>query len=272
MFKNKAVSTPYLVWTAIFVIVPLGLVAYFALTTKSGSFTLDNLARVGQYASVIMSSIWLSVIATVISLVIAYPLAFIMSRSSANSQRTYMMLVMLPMWMNFLLRTYSWMTILENNGLINRFLELFGIGPLNMINTPGAVVLGMIYNYLPFMILPLYTTMIKIEPHTIEAAQDLGATPRQVLSRVIIPLSMPGVTTGITMVFVPCISTFAISRMLGGGSSMMIGDLIELQFLGNTYNPNLGAAISLVLMVIILICMAMMNMFDDNEDKGAMLL
>ena len=272
MFKNKAVSAPYLVWSAIFVIVPLGLVAYFALTSKTGEFTLDNLARVGQYAPVIMSSILLSVIATIISLVIAYPLAYIMSRAGGNTQRTYMMLIMLPMWMNFLLRTYSWMTILERNGLINRFLELFGIGPFNMINTPGAVVLGMIYNYLPFMILPLYTTMLKIEQHTIEAAQDLGAPPRQVLSRVIIPLSMPGVTTGITMVFVPCISTFAISRMLGGGSSMLIGDLIELQFLGNTYNPNLGAAISMVLMVIILLCMAMMNMFDEGEDKEAMLL
>ncbi len=272
MFKNKAVSFPYLVWSAIFVIVPLGLVAYYALTTKTGEFTLENLARVGQYAPVIMSSILLSIIATVISLAIAYPLAFIMSRSSANTQRTYMMLIMLPMWMNFLLRTYSWMTILERNGLINRFLGLFGIGPFTMINTSGAVVLGMIYNYLPFMILPLYTTMLKIEQHTIEAAQDLGATPWQVLARVIIPLSMPGVTTGITMVFVPCISTFAISRMLGGGSSMLIGDLIELQFLGNTYNPNLGAAISMVLMVIILICMAMMNMFDEGEDKEAMLL
>ena len=272
MFKNRAVSAPYLLWSALFVIIPLGLVAYYALTTKTGEFTLENLARVGQYAPVIMSSILLSIIATIISLIIAYPLAFIMSRASGNTQRTYMMLIMLPMWMNFLLRTYSWMTILERNGLINRFLELFGIGPLTMINTPGAVVLGMIYNYLPFMILPLYNTMLKIEHHTIEAAQDLGATPWQVLSRVIIPLSMPGVTTGITMVFVPCISTFAISRMLGGGSSMLIGDLIELQFLGNTYNPNLGAAISMVLMVIILICMAMMNMFDEGEDKEAMLL
>jgi len=179
---------------------------------------------------------------------------------------------MLPMWMNFLLRTYAWMTILEKNGLINQLLGKFGLGPLQMINTPGAVVLGMIYNYLPYMILPLYSTMIKIEKHLIEAAQDLGANTWVVLWRVVVPLSMPGITTGITMVFVPCISTFAISRMLGGGSSMLIGDLIELQFLGNTYNPNLGAAISLVLMVIILICMALMNMFDESEDKEAMLL
>jgi len=272
MYKNRAVSVPYLLWAVLFIVVPLGLVLYFALTTRQGAFTLDNLSRVGEYSSVIMSSIWLSVIATAICLLISYPLAFIMSRSTGNTQRTFMMLIMLPMWMNFLLRTYAWMTILEKNGLINQLLGKFGLGPLQMINTPGAVVLGMIYNYLPYMILPLYSTMIKIEKHLIEAAQDLGANTWVVLWRVVVPLSMPGITTGITMVFVPCISTFAISRMLGGGSSMLIGDLIELQFLGNTYNPNLGAAISLVLMVIILICMALMNMFDESEDKEAMLL
>ena len=272
MLKSKAAAFPYLLWTAIFIIVPLGLVVYFGVTTRQGEFTLDNLARVGEYVPVIMSSIWLAIIATIICLVIAYPLAFFISRTGANSQRTFLMLVMLPMWMNFLLRTYAWMTLLERNGLINQFFGLFGLGPFNMINTPGAVVLGMVYNYVPFMILPLYSTMVKIENPVIEAAQDLGANTWKTLSHVVFPLSLPGVTTGITMVFVPCISTFAISRMLGGGSTLLIGDLIELQFLGNTYNPNLGAAISLVLMVIILICMAMMNMFDDSEDKEAMLL
>ena len=178
---------------------------------------------------------------------------------------------MLPMWMNFLLRTYAWMTILENNGLINKFLSLFGIGPLQMINTQGAVILGMVYNYIPFMILPLYTTMCKIGNDVIEAAQDLGGSPLQVMAKVVIPLSLPGVSTGITMVFVPAISTFIISKMLGGGTNQLIGDIIELQFLGNSYNPNLGSAISLVLMVVVLLCMSIMSNFDDEEMEGRIL-
>ena len=170
--------------------------------------------------------------------------------------------------MNFLLRTYAWMTLLENNGLINRFLGLFGIGPLHMINTSGAVVLGMVYNYLPYMILPLYTIMVKIDQSVIEAAQDLGANQFHILTRVLVPLAMPGITTGITMVFVPSISTFIISRMLGGGSNLLIGDLIELQFLGNSYNYNLGSAMSLVLMVIVLLCMSFTT--ADTEEMEAM--
>ena len=181
------------------------------------------------------------------------------------------MLVMLPMWMNFLLRTYAWMTLLEKNGLINKLFGLIGLGPFNMINTQGAVVLGMIYNYLPFMILPLYSVMTKIDNRTVEAAQDLGANSFQVISRVIVPLSMPGVASGITMVFVPSVSTFIISRMLGGGTNMLIGDLIDLQFLGNAYNPNLGAAISLVLMVFIFLCMSITNQLDNEEMDGVLL-
>ena len=183
------------------------------------------------------------------------------------------MLIMLPMWMNFLLRTYAWMTLLEKNGWINRALSLIGLGPFEMINTQGAVVLGMVYNYLPFMILPLYSVMTKIENHTIEAAQDLGAGSVRVFTKVVIPLSMPGIASGITMVFVPAVSTFIISRMLGGGANMLIGDLIDLQFLGNSYNPNLGAAISLVLMVFILLCMSITNQLDngDEEMEGKML-
>jgi spermidine/putrescine transport system permease protein len=179
---------------------------------------------------------------------------------------------MLPMWMNFLLRTYAWMTLLENNGLINRFFGLFGLGPFEMINTPGAVVLGMVYNYLPFMILPLYSIMTKIETTTLEAARDLGSNSVTTFTRVILPISMPGVKTGITMVFVPSVSTFIISRMLGGGGNLLIGDLIDLQFLGNAYNPNLGAAISLVLMAIILLCMSVFNQFGDEEEMEGMLL
>ena len=219
---------------------------------------------------VLVRSVWLAFIATVLCLLIAYPLAFIISRKSGSGQRTMVMLVMLPMWMNFLLRTYAWMTILEKNGLINRFLAQFGIGPLEMINTQGAVVLGMVYNYLPFMILPLYSVMTKIPNALIEAAQDLGCNGVQVLIRVLLPLTLPGISTGIIQVFVPSVSTFIISRMLGGGGNLLIGDLIDLQFLGNAYNPNLGAAISLVLMVMILLCMSITNQFGD-EEKGEML-
>ena len=200
-----------------------------------------------------------------ICLVLAFPVGYWLSRLPVSSQRMMQMLVILPMWMNFLLRTYAWMSLLENNGLINRFLGLFGIGPFEMINTQGAVVLGMVYNYLPYMILPLYTAMVKIDGSIIEAAQDLGADIFRVLGRVLIPLAMPGIATGITMVFVPSVSTFIISRMLGGGDTMLVGDLIELQFLGNSYNYNLGSAMSLVLMVIVLLCMSLTNT-SGNKD------
>ena len=177
-----------------------------------------------------------------------------------------LMIVMLPMWMNFLLRTYAWMTLLGNNGLINSFLGLFGAGPFKLLNTEGAVVLGMVYNYLPFMILPLYSVMVKIDKSVLEAASDLGCNSRKTMLKVVFPLSLPGVLSGITMVFVPAISTFIISRMLGGGGNLLIGDLIEMQFLGNSYNMNLGAAISLVLMVIVLLIMTIMNRFNADDD------
>ena len=270
--KFRFSSVPYIVWSVIFVVVPLILVAVFGLSTSDGEFTFANVAKVSDYTTVFVRSIWLSLVATALCLVIAYPLGFIMSRYSANNQRTLVMLVMLPMWTNFLLRTYAWMTLLENNGVINSILEFFGVGPFKMIYTQGAVVLGMVYNYLPFMVIPLYSIMTKIEPYTLEAAGDLGANPWNTFTRVVLPLSMPGVTTGITMVFVPSVSTFIISRMLGGGSNMMVGDLIETQFLGNAYNPNLGSAISLVLMVFILLVMSLMNQFEDNDDRGGMLI
>ena len=271
--KSKLPALPYLVWMLIFILVPLGLVCYFAFTTGDGSFTLENIFQVGDYTSVLIKSLWLAAVSTLICLVIGYPLAYMISRANGNRQRTLLMLVMLPMWMNFLLRTYAWMTLLEKNGLINKLLQLCGLPAMDLINTEGAVVLGMVYNYLPFMILPLYSIMTKIDNTVIEAAQDLGAAPLSVFGRVVIPLSVPGITTGITMVFVPAVSTFIISRMLGGGGNLLIGDLIDLQFLGNSYNPNLGSAISLVLMVIILLCMSVMNQFDtDNTDREDMLL
>ena len=267
---KKVLSAPYLLWMAVFIIVPMIMVAYFAVTTTDGAFTFDNLAAVSQYTNIFIRSIWLAAIATVICLIIAYPLALSLARIDKSYQSTVLMIVMLPMWMNFLLRTYAWMTLLGNNGLINMFFGLFGLGPFQLLNTQGAVVLGMVYNYLPFMILPLYNVIVKIDDSVIEAAHDLGCNNPKTLLKVILPLSMPGIMSGITMVFVPAISTFIISRMLGGGSNLLIGDLIEMQFLGTSYNPNLGAAISLVLMVIILLIMVILNQFDDDEDKVLM--
>ncbi len=263
--KLKAFSAPYLVWMVVFIVVPLLMVVYFAFTTDNGEFTLEYISDVGQYANIFMRSIWLAIIATIICLVVAYPLSYMLSRMSKHTQSTMLMIVMLPMWMNFLLRTYAWMTLLGNNGIINQLLGLIGLGPFKLINTEGAVVLGMVYNYLPFMILPLYSVMVKIDKSVIEAANDLGCNSFHTMFRVIFPLSLPGVTSGITMVFVPAISTFIISRMLGGGSNLLIGDLIEMQFLGNSYNPHLGAAISMVLMVIILVIMTVMNQFSPDD-------
>lgn len=266
--KRKLISAPYIVWMAVFIIVPLAMVAYFAFTDIDGNFTLDYIANVAQYTNIFVRSIWLAAIATVICLIIAYPTAFILATMNKKHQGTMIMIVMLPMWMNFLLRTYAWMTLLGNNGIINSVLGLVGLGPYKLLNTQGAVVLGMVYNYIPYMILPLYSVIVKIDKMLLEAAQDLGANSRKVLFKVVFPLSLPGVMSGITMVFVPAISTFIISRMLGGGSNLLIGDLIEMQFLGNSYNPNLGAGISLVLMVIVLLIMTIMNQFDsDDEDR-----
>ena len=268
--NSRWLATPYLIWMSLFIVVPLVIVVYYALTDSDGAFTLQNLTQIGRYSSVFARSLLLALEATVLCLVLAFPVGYLLSRLRANKQHIMLMLVMLPMWMNFLLRTYAWMSLLEKNGLLNRFLGLFGLGPFNMINTAGAVVLGMVYNYLPYMILPLYTAMTKIDDSVIEAAQDLGADTLHVLNKVLIPLTRPGIATGITMVFVPAVSTFIISRMLGGGGNLLIGDLIELQFLGNSYNLNLGSAMSLVLMVIVLLCMSFTSSFDEEEMEGVM--
>ena len=221
MKKTKWTASPYLVWMVAFIAVPLAIVVYFAFTDKAGHFTLENIMGLGAYTTVFARSIVLAAIATAICLVLAFPVSYLLSRMRPASQRMMQMLIMLPMWMNFLLRTYAWMSLLEHNGIINRFLGLLGVGPFNMINTSGAVVLGMVYNYLPYMVLPLYTIMVKIDNSVIEAAQDLGANVYHVVAKVLVPLSMPGITTGITMVFVPSISTFIISRMLGGADGSM---------------------------------------------------
>ena len=264
------INAPYLLWSVLFIIAPMIMVVYYAFTDRNGDCTLANITALGAYSQTFIRSIWYAFVATLICLVLAYPLAYIMSRSSMSKQRTIMMLVMLPMWMNFLIRTYSWITLLANTGIINTLLSKIGIGPLHMINTPGAVILGMVYNFLPYMILPIYSIMSKLDYRLVEAAQDLGCNSFGVLKRVIFPLSLPGVISGITMVFVPSVSTFYISQKLGGGKHLLVGDSIEMQF-QSAYNYNLGASLSLVLMVMIIICMIIMNKFADNEE-GAIII
>lgn len=271
IFKSRLPAMPYILWVAAFILIPLFLVVYFALTDSGGNFTVINISDVGKFGPVFVRSVLLGLVATAICLILAYPFAFIMSRMRSGLQKFVMMLIMLPMWMNYLLRTYAWMTLLETNGLINKLLGLIGLGPFHMINTEGAVVLGMVYNYLPFMILPLYTVMLKIDKSVIESAQDLGADFIGVFLKIVFPLSKAGVTSGITMVFVPSVSTFIISRMLGGGANLLIGDLIEQQFLGNAYNPHLGSAIAFILMIFILLSMALLNQFDKDETEDILI-
>lgn len=289
--KNKLswLAGPYVLWMALVVIVPILLVVVYAFTTSGetaadiGGFTLDNFSRMGTYTVIFARSFQLALVATLVCLLIGYPLAYVMAKEGPGFQRVAMVIIMLPMWVNFLLRTYAWMAILENNGILNNFFEAIGLFSLinsifgtdisffPMIRTQGAVVLGMVYNYLPFMILPIYSVIVKLDHSLIEAARDLGANSVQVFRRVILPLSLPGVLSGITMVFVPSVSTFAISKMLGGGTEMLLGDLIEQQYMGGAYNPYLGAAISLVMMVIVVICMVVMNRFGEGEEQAVMM-
>ena len=272
---KKIASAPYLLWMAIFIIVPLLMVAYFAFTNSDGAFTFANIAKTREYIPIFTKSIVLAAIATAICLILAYPLSYILANMNISVRSTMLMIIILPMWMNLLLRTYAWQTLLGNNGVINNILALIGLGPYKLLNTRGAVILGMVYDLLPFMVLPLYTVMAKMDKSIIDAAEDLGCSKLQSILKVTVPLSVPGIISGITMVFIPAISTFIISRMLGGSSNMLIGDLIEMQFLGNSYNPNLGAGISLVLMVIVLIVMAVISLIDKpvgDEDEDRVLL
>ena len=269
--SKKLVASPYVVWAAIFIVVPLIFVLYYSVTDANGNFSLQYIADIGKYKDIMLNSIWLGFVATVISLVMAYPLAYIMARSKANVQRTMMMLVMLPMWMNLLIRTYSMMILMQDTGIINTVLGYLGLSPVHMINTEGAVVLGMVYNYIPYMILPLYSIMAKLDYNLVEAAQDLGANKFIVIKDVVIPHSLPGIASGFTMVFVPSVSTFYISKKLGGNTFSLIGDIIEMQF-KSANNYNLGAALSMVLMVLIIICMMVMNRFTGDDDDGGVLI
>ena len=282
--KNRRAwfAFPYVIWMALFVVIPIIIMAVYAFTaadpvTNASYATMANFTGMGIYLSVFLRSFWLALLATLVCLLIGYPVSYWMAKEGPRFQRIAMALIMLPMWMNFLLRTYSWMSILENNGLLNQLfravglLDLLGVEYIQMIGTSGAVVLGMVYNYLPFMILPIYSVIVKLDGSLLEAARDLGADGVRVFSKVIFPLSLPGILSGVTMVFVPSVSTFAISNLLGGGNQMMLGDLIELQFLGGAYNPHLGAAISMVMMVIVVVCMVVMNHFGEGEEQAVIM-
>lgn len=259
--KSKIPAIPYMLWMIVFTIIPLCMVIYYAVTDASGNFSLQAFADSLYYTDVFIRSLWISLLSTAICLVIAYPLSYIMSRAKKNSRNLLVMLLMLPMWMNFILRIYAWVLLLQNDGLIDIAVGLLGFDVALQGNS-GAIVLGMVYNFLPFMVLPIYTVMLKIDNNLIEAASDLGAGKRKVFSKVIFPLSVPGIISGITMVFVPTASTFLVAQYLGGTGDKMIGDVIENIF---QRDKNVGSALSLALMVIILIFIIVMNKFGDEE-------
>ena len=270
MKKNNSIllSTPYILWMLAFTLIPLGVVGYYALTDPAtGVFSLGNLRELGRYMPVLWDSIAYSLVSAFICLLLGYPVAYYIAHRSELMQKILYMLVMLPMCMSFLLRTLAWVGLLQDTGILNNLLAALGLPRISMIRTPAAVVLGMVYNYLPYMILPLYSTIVKINPRLIEAAEDLGCNSFQVFGRVVLPLSIPGILSGITMVFVPAVSTFYISQKLGGTDTVLIGDVIERQFKqGN--NPNLGAALSLVLMILVFVCTGIMNRFGADEEGG----
>lgn len=272
--KNRSIASyPYILWSGLFIVIPLLIVLFFSLTevTENGYvFTLNNYTRLfrSQYIKIFYRSIKLALLSTVGCLVLGYPVAYIITKMDERKRNLLIMLFVLPMWMNFLLRTYAWMPILGKNGIVNNFLSQFGIGPIGFLYNDGAVLLGMVYNFLPFMVLPIYTILNKMDQSYIQAASDLGADKQYIFRKVIFPLSLPGVMSGITMVFMPAVSTFVISSLLGGGQYMLLGNLIEQEFT-TMGNRNLGSAISVIMMIVILISMAIMNKFSDDDKEGS---
>ena len=266
--NSVLLSTPYIIFMVIFTLIPLGVVLYYALTdVQTGAFSFKNIQNLLLYMPALWRSIVYSFVSSLICLVIGYPVAYYMAHCKPTAQRFLYMLVMLPMCMSFLLRTLAWVGLLQDTGIINSLLGRIGIGPIRMIRTPGAVILGMVYNYLPYMILPLYSVIVKIDGRLVEAAEDLGCNTVQVFGRVILPLSMPGILSGMTMVFVPAVSTFYISNKLGSTDTVLIGDIIERQFKQGD-NPNMGAALSLLLMILVFVCTGIMNRFGSKEEGG----
>ena len=269
--KSKGLLIPYVAWMTVFTLIPLGVVVYYAFTDSiTGQFTLANLSTLGIYLPIFLRSIFLALASAVICLVIGYPVAYTIAQAKPSRQRMLSLLVMLPMCMSFLLRTLAWVGLLQDTGIINNWLAALGLPRLRLIRTPGAVILGMVYNYLPYMILPLYSTIVKIDRRLVEAAEDLGCNGSQVFGRVILPLSMPGILSGMTMVFVPAVSTFYISQKLGSTDIVLIGDIIERQFKQGD-NANMGAALSLLLMVLVFVCTGIINRFGDDEE-GAVIV
>ena len=270
LWMNKKIfSGPFLIFIICGTIVPLGVIAFYGLTDRSGSFTFDNILAIAtpEHREALLLALGLALVSTIVCFVIAFPLGLILKDSKLGKKGFMVFIFILPMWMNFLLRTMAWQVLLERNGVINQVLGFFGIPALEIINTPAAVVLGMVYDYLPFMILPIYNALIKIDKNVIEAAYDLGASFRQVLFRIMIPLSVPGIVSGVTMVFVPSLTTFAVSTMLGGGKVNLIGNIIEQEFTTSS-NWNLGAGLSLVMMIFIVISMAFIEKFDRNGESN----
>ena len=262
-FATLAVA-PHTVWAIMFIVAPLLFVAYYAFTDADGAFTLANITALGDHTETFLLSVSMAVIATALCLLIGYPLAYCIAKLSPKAQKIVILLVMLPMWMNLLIRTYSMMAILDDGGFLNNLLMRLGLDPIHIVGTAPAVVFGMVYNFLPYMVLPIHSVISKMDNRYIEAAADLGCNGLRTLTRVILPLSTSGIISGVTMVFVPSISTFYISQKLGGGTFDLIGDTIERQF-QNPATYNVGAAISLVMMILILISMAIMNRFSDDE-------
>ena len=280
---SRLALAPYSLWAMLFILVPLVFVAYYAFTDNNMHFTFDNIAKFFNATSVITAddgstqtvhtymvifwrSVKLAVISTIVCLVIGYPIAYIIARAQPRAQKMIITLIMIPMWMNFLIRTYAWMTILQDTGILNNFFSMLGLGRAHIIGTEGAVVIGMVYDYLPYMILPIYSIMAKMDDRLLEAAHDLGCNSLSTLRRVVFPLSLPGVVSGVTMVLIPSISTFYISQKLGNGKFFLIGDAIEGQYVAN--NLHFAAAIAFILMVILLIAMALMKRYTDSRVQG----
>ena len=269
MNKKSLLASPYVIWISAFILIPLIFIVYYGITDQTGAFTIANLLKIieAKNLKALWLSLLLSLVSTAICLILAYPLAMILSASKNGRTSLVIFVFILPMWMNGLLRTYAWQAILENNGILNSVLRFFGLSGVSLINTPSAIIIGMIYNYLPFMILPIYNTLSKIDPDIINASRDLGANSLQLFGRIILPLSIPGVISGIIMVFIPALTTFVISDILGGSKILLIGNVIEQEFKSN-YNWHVGSALSLVLMVFIFICIFFTG-FSDGRGENA---
>lgn len=284
MNKKKLLGTPYFIWSALFILIPLGIVFYYGLTDESGAFTLNNVMAISSpgHAKSLWISLGLSLVSTLICLFLAYPLAmilcsgdhslqtgFLSSKSNAAHKNIIVLIFILPMWMNFLLRTLAWQTLLEKTGVINNILAFLHLPALKIINTPYAIILGMVYNFLPFMVLPVYNSLIKIDPNVIHAARDLGANEFQVFTKITLPLTTPGIISGITMVFIPALTTFLISKLLGGGKILLIGNVIEEEFT-QASNWHLGSGLSIVLMMFIIFNMVVSAVFDKDGKGGTL--